>query len=210
MAEPVKPATGELGGTNASVDANRGLALFRGSVIANGEAYDPAPAWRWPTRIDTIDQMRRNSQVMALENALLAPPRGWTWALNPNGARDEVVQFVAENLGVPIRGDETDRPKPRSRGRFSWHEHLRLALRCPSYGAAWFEQVARLDPDGMFRLAKLAPRPLRTIAKVNVARDGGLVSIEQNAGAGTVTIPVDRLVGDAQRTVSPHVRKTRE
>ena len=34
----------------------------------------------------------------------------------------------------------------------------------------------------------------RTIVAVNVADDGGLISIEQEAGASKIVIPVDRLV----------------
>ena len=65
-----------------------------------------------------------------------------------------------------------------------------------------FEQVYRLDDSGprvMARLRKLGPRFPRSIAKWNVAPDGGLISIEQKSmvvGDETVkpVLPVSRLV----------------
>jgi hypothetical protein len=90
----------------------------------------------------------------------------------------------------------------RGRDRFSWGEHLRLALLSLDFGHSFFEQVYRYDETtDRWRLRKLGPRLPRTISKVNVARDGGLVSIEQygpmfgtNDGA---TLEVSRLVAYA-------------
>jgi hypothetical protein len=66
------------------------------------------------------------------------------------------------------------------------------------FGHAFFEQVYRIGPDGFADLRKLAFRPQRTIARINVARDGGLVSVEQHQPVGMVRagggIPVNRLV----------------
>jgi hypothetical protein len=86
----------------------------------------------------------------------------------------------------------------RSRGRFSWTEHLRLALLELVYGHSFFEQVYEIV-NGRAQLSKLAWRPPRTISDIKVAKDGGLVAIVQDGilGAPTshvITIPVDRLV----------------
>lgn len=200
MAEP-KPPTNELGAVRSLDTLGKGSALLGGAGLGGVEVdFDPTPAWRWPERVSTIDAMRRDAQVMTLENAAILPIRRWPWAIKPGAAREEVARFVASNLGLGLVDEDT----PPASGRFSWSEHLRLALRAPSYGASWFEQVAELRDDGWLHLRKLAPRPLRTIAKVNVARDGGLEGIVQGmgvtagglvgAGSNGVTIPVDRLV----------------
>ena len=150
-----------------------------------------APELRWPLSVDVFDRMRRtDAQVASVLRAVTLPVRRTTWRVDPNGARDEVAADIAADLGLPLVGS-TETP-PRTRDRFSWAEHLRLALLMLPFGHSFFEQQVRIDTAGKVRLRKLSPRMPRTIAAVNVADDGGLVSIEQ-AGA-TQPIPVDRLV----------------
>lgn len=69
-----------------------------------------------------------------------------------------------------------------------------MALLMLPFGHMFFEQVVRVDADGRVRLRKLGARMPRTITAVNVAEDGGLISIEQATVGSTVKIPVDRLV----------------
>jgi hypothetical protein len=81
------------------------------------------------------------------------------------------------------------------RDRFSFDEHLRLALLELAHGHSVFEQVYRIGDDGYAHLRKLAWRPATSIEKFEVANDGGLVSVRQKTvTAGSVEIPVDRLV----------------
>jgi hypothetical protein len=87
---------------------------------------------------------------------------------------------VADDLNLPIVG-AGERKARRSRDRFSWKEHLRLALLMLAHGHSFFEQVYRIDntrPGGT-HLHKLAWRPPRTISSIKVARDGGLVGLQQ-------------------------------
>lgn len=159
---------------------------------------EPTPELRWPYSIAIYDAMRRqDAQVASVLRAVTLPVRRTPWRLDPDGARDEVTQLVAEDLGLPIAGADPA-PLPRARDRFSWAEHLRLALLELVHGHSIFEQLYRIDGAGKARLRKLAWRPPRTISKFNVAADGGLDSIEQHAAPGgdgqPVTIPVDRLV----------------
>lgn len=153
------------------------------------------PDLQWPRSLDVYDRMRReDSQVGSVIRAVTLPIRRATWSIDPAGARPEVVGLVASSLGLPIKGQDVVAPV-RSRGSFSWDEHLRLALLELVHGHSVFEQVYRADGD-RFRLHKLAWRPPRTISKFDVARDGGLVAIEQRSAGtgGAVRIPVDRLV----------------
>jgi hypothetical protein len=164
------------------------------------DASEPAPELSWPLSVQVYDRMRRSdAQTAAVLRAITLPIRRAPWRVDPNGAKDEVVALVAEDLGLPVLGaEENTKPSGRVRGRFSWDEHLRLALLMLAYGHAPFEQVYRIE-GGRARLRKLAWRAPTSIAKINVARDGGLEGIEQYAAgfpgnAKPVPIPVDRLV----------------
>ncbi len=159
------------------------------------QANETNPDLLWPKSIDVYDRMRReDSQVGSVLRAVTLPIRSTEWMIDPAGARDEVVELVARDLGLPIKG-QAPAPPPRLRDRFSWDEHLRLALLCLPFGHSFFEQVYRPEGDRM-HLRKLAWRPPRTIADIEVAPDGGLVAIVQHglSGGRRVRIPVDRLV----------------
>ena len=160
---------------------------------------ETTPELRWPLSTRVYDQMRRqDSQVTAVMRAVTLPVRRTPWRLDPNGARPEVVAMISQDLGLPVIGGEDPLAKRvRSRGRFSWAEHLRLALLSMQFGHMFFEQVYRLDEDGRYRLHKLSPRMPQTISDIKVARDGGLISIEQygvDSTGNAVEIPVERLV----------------
>jgi hypothetical protein len=163
------------------------------------------PELRWPYSVGVFGRMRReDGRVSSVESAIGLPIRRTPWRVEPNGASDEVTEFVARNLGLPVQNESSeDKPRPRTRGRFSWAEHLRVALLMLPYGHSYFEQVYYYD-EGRFYLKKLAPRPSRTIEGIDVARDGGLKAIVQRIPSldytaqdvinGGIRIPVDRLV----------------
>lgn len=188
------------------------------SVVEKGYAHDESgngfwsdltnevtPELIWPTSVEVYDRMRRqDAQVSSVLRAVTSPILRTGWSIDGAGVRDEITEFVAGNLGLPIRGadpEETTAAALRGRDRFSWSTHTRLALTMLPFGHSYFEQVyrsPRLDPQGRARLRKLAFRPQRTISAVNVAKDGGLVSIEQHPLGPAVEpnrgIPVNRLV----------------
>ena len=158
---------------------------------------EKVPELQWPNSIEIYDQMRRqDAQVISVLKAVQQPIRRTAWRVSPAGARDEVVEFVARNLGLPIEGADTE-PPARLRDRFSWKEHLQLALTSLPFGHSVFEQQYRIGPDerGVLRawIRKLAWRPPRTLSRIDVASDGGLVAIHQNI-PGTKPMEVDRLV----------------
>ncbi|GAB7039712.1 MULTISPECIES: phage portal protein family protein [Catenuloplanes] len=161
---------------------------------------EPTPELRWPRSVEVYDAMRsQDAQVASVLRAVTLPVRRTPWRIDPAGARDEVVQLVADDLGLPIVGADGTRPPPaRVRDRFSWPEHLRQALLMLPFGHAFFEQVYRITDDGRrARLRKLAPRMPRTIERIDVDHDGGLISITQfSAKAGQLQrpIPVSQLV----------------
>ncbi|TFD41743.1 hypothetical protein E3T37_03570 [Cryobacterium sp. TMT2-10] len=155
------------------------------------ESHETNPDLAWPLSVEVFDKMRReDSQIGSVLRAVTLPIRGAEWMIDPAGASDEVVDLVSTDLGLPVKGRPPVNPL-RTKGRFQWGEHLRLALLELVYGHSYFEQVYRPEA-GRLRLKKLAWRPPRSISAVNVARDGGLVSIEQHGLKAP--IPVDRLV----------------
>lgn len=199
---PAPPAPTEIGYVNPGSD----------DFYADA-AWDPSLAHelQWPESIRTFDAMRNGAgQTAAIIDAVTLPIEGTTWRIDPNGARDEVVRFIADQLDLPIIGEEGEKRATRRTGRFTWSEHLHMALLMVVYGHMFFEQIVQPTEDGKWGLRKLAPRMPQTLSAINVARDGGLDSIEQHPphdlrvvrasdATGTVRIPVDRLVAYSYR-----------
>ncbi len=162
------------------------------------ETHETNPDLQWPLSIDVFDRMRReDTQVKSVLRAVTLPIMRTEWAIDGTGCRPEVVEHIATDLGLPVKGQPYVAPL-RTKGRFSFKEFLRLALLELVYGHSFFEQVYNQTASGT-HLAKLAWRPPRTISDIEVARDGGLVAIKQTgtAGSANVRIPVDRLVAFA-------------
>lgn len=178
----------------------KGSSLSSWAVLA-AETGETNPDLVWPRSNDVFDKMRReDSQVGSVLRAVTLPIRRTKWVIDPAGARDEVVTLIAQDLGLQVKGRPESAPV-RTRGRFSWSEHLRLALLELVFGHSFFEQVYdTTSTPGRARLKKLAWRPPRTIEEIEVAKDGGLKAIRQYGvaggaeGSGGVRIPVDRLV----------------
>lgn len=153
---------------------------------------ETTPELQWPLSIQVYDKMRRqDAQVASVLRAVTHPVRRTQARVDPNGARDEVVEIVSEDMGLPIVGGESVRPR-RARDRFSWVEHLRWALLFLPMGHSFFEQQYRIDEAGRARLKKLGPRPSRTIEMLSVASDGDLISLQQ--WNSRKPIPASRLV----------------
>jgi hypothetical protein len=160
--------------------------------------------------VQVFDRMRhQDAQVSSVLRAVTSPIIRTGWRLDGRGCRPEVTMAVASSLGLPIADADPEddfTSQLRGRDRFSWQDHLRLALLMLPFGHMFFEQVYRIDDAGLYRLRKLGPRLPQSISKINVARDGGLVSIEQYStgtgqmgpgvmpGSTGVVLPVSRLV----------------
>jgi hypothetical protein len=117
------------------------LPLRTWTQLAADETFETNPELVWPKSIDVFDKMRReDSQVGSVLRAVTLPIRSATWVIDPAGASDEVVEWVANDLGLNIKGRDPVTPL-RTRGRFSWSDHLRMALLELVFGHAYFEQV---------------------------------------------------------------------
>ena len=164
-----------------------------------GQQFDElekVPELQWPRSVAVYHRMRTDSQVASVLRAVTLPIIRTTWELDADGCHPEVVALVSDDLGLPVKGEATQRRRNRTRDRFSWADHLRLALLSQVYGHAVFEQVYRLDDHGMIRLHKLGYRPPSTIERFEVARDGGLDAVVQKGEFldKAVRLPVSDLV----------------
>lgn len=155
----------------------------QGVASTAGIPFDPGewtPELSWPLNIAVYDRMRRqDAQVKSILNAVSLPIRRTPWRVNPNGAPPEVVQTIADDLGLPVLGAKEPYSRPRDRGRFSWAKHVRVALLSLPYGHLPCEIAGDIMDDGLWHLTGLPERLPPTIAKINTKRNGDLVSIEQ-------------------------------
>jgi hypothetical protein len=160
---------------------------------------ETTPELVWPQSTAVFDSMRRtDAQVASVLRAVNLPVRRTQWRIDPNGARPTVVKFIANDLGLPIVGKGPHKVTTRTKDKFSWQEHLRLALLELVYGHMYFEQVYTVNDAGTeAHLKKLAPRMPKTLERIDVAPDGGLISIKQwwtKTDVRPGPIPVGRLV----------------
>lgn len=199
-------------------DARAGLAPAQGftnafpgllSAYSQWDYFEQVPELLWPNSIRTFTRMwREEARIASVYYAISLPIVQAGWRIAPNGARDEVVQLVARDLGLPIEGDDGTKPSKRS-GGFSWSQHMQWALRHLLFGHAVFETVYQIGADGRAHLSTLGPRPAATIAYWNVDLAGDLVGLTQwppgssfgtplgvtgGGLAGWLEIPADRLV----------------
>lgn len=135
----------------------------------------------WPQSVRTFTRMvRSDTRAASVLQAMGLPVRRANWWIDQNGASDEVTEFVARELRLPIRTAEDDeKPKPPSGGAFSWKRHLKTSLKYLQFGHQVFEQTYRIDDAGRAHIAALSPRPSSTLAFWDIAANGDLVSVQQ-------------------------------
>jgi hypothetical protein len=187
VAAEVKPPTALLGHVDQNYQWNTILADWAETI---GDVM-------WPTSVWTYSQMRRDPRLTAILNSYTLLLRHATWQVNPAGCRDEVVQLVADDLGLPIVGD--DQPGPARVRGVSWPQHVRMALLDLVYGHMGFEMAAEIK-DGQARLTTLAERMPSSISQIHVTTDGAgaFDGISQWSLPGsknmTPDIPANRMV----------------
>ena len=170
-------------------------------TVRNASLLEDNRELMFPQSSRTYSRMlREDAKVRSVYRAVTLPIRRANWQLERNGADEEIVAHVAQDLRLQVRGEAPNEPTARQAGRVSWEKHIEHALYALAYGHMFFEQVYAEGADGREHLVKLAPRWPGTITKINVAQDGGLESVEQGTYATELgqyrpaTIPVNRLV----------------
>jgi len=154
------------------------------------------PELMWPTSVQVYDRMLADAKLNGLIRSIELPLQARKWAIDPNGADATSVQRLADDLDLPVVGQEQS-ARRRSSNRFSFGNHLKILLKALGFGFYYFEQVGEIV-DGQWRLKKLAQRPPRTISEINVDKDGMLTSVRQNLGGaatqGNPELSVNRLI----------------
>lgn len=171
-------------------------------VVRNHAVAEDNRELMFPRSSRTFGKMlREDAKVRSVFRAVTLPIRRANWQLERNGADEEIVAHVAQDLRLQVRGEAPDEPVAPQTGRVSWEKHIEQALYALAYGHMFFEQVYAEGADGRDHLVKLAPRWPGTITRINVADDGGLDSIEQAAHTSSLLgafkhskIPVNQLV----------------
>jgi hypothetical protein len=136
------------------------------------------PDLTFPLSIFVYAKMRRDPKLAAIEAGWALNLLRAQWQLDPSGCRDEVVQKVADGLGIAVKGD--DKPGPARLRGVSWGDHLRSALLMVPYGFSAFELQADTS-TGSADLAGLWERPQWTIGNIAVdGKTGMLTGASQN------------------------------
>jgi hypothetical protein len=161
-----------------------------GVSVSFVDTLEVIPDLTWPLSTWTYNRMRTDPQLTAVLNAYTLPLRNAPKYVDPAGCRDEVVQLVADDLGLEVLGTG-DEPGPARRRGVNFSEHYRKALLDLTFGHMAFEQ--RYDiVKGQARLAALSERMPQTIRNMELDTHGDLVGIQQNLT--DPLIPIDRLV----------------
>lgn len=143
------------------------------------DLLENVPALSFPLSTQTYARMRTDPQISAVLKGYTYPLRSATYAVNPNGCRDEVVAFVADQWGLPIMGDNDD-PGPARRRGVVWDEHLRIALLMLPFGFSPFAKWYDIGGTPMrARIGGLEERLPQTITNIDVD-DGKLVGAYQS------------------------------
>lgn len=123
-------------------------------------------------------RMRKDPRLATIHSGYTLQIRRAAWQLDPTGCRPEVMALVADDMGLPVKGQ--DIPTAARVKGVSWSEHLRTALLSLTYGHMPFEMWADYV-DGRNRLAGLSPRMPHTLSAIHQdPKTGDLLGITQD------------------------------
>lgn len=184
-AEP-KPSTREQGlpgPVNAGLPVlgiNTGIAGTNDSYFLDTREYAADLRWSGAYSGSTLvySRMETDAQLTGLMIVNTLPVRRFRWELDPNGARPTVVNALADDLGLPIRGNE-EATQRRPAGAFRHDRHIGHALRALAFGHYHFEETYEYREDKLLHLAKLGTRPPTSIQNFIVDDHGEFAGIEQ-------------------------------
>jgi 2'-5' RNA ligase len=145
------------------------------------DALEYVPELTWPESVRTYARMRNDPQLSGVLASYLEPLKHAKWELDGSGCRDEVVQLVADDFGLPIAGS-SDKPGPARRRGIQWDEHLRMALQYLAFGHMPFAERYEFV-KGKYRLAELSERMPTTITDFDVDNTNGRLLTVRQFGA---------------------------
>jgi hypothetical protein len=162
--------------TSGYVDDNIFLANGYGQLV--DMVLETVPELFWPYSIRTYARMRHDPQLAAVLKAYTYPIRRSSWALDGTDCRPEVNQLVADDLGLPILGQE-EKPSGVKRRKFQWSEHLRLSMLDLTFGHMAFERIYDMS-SGQARIAGVYERMPQTIQSIKIDGDGQIERVKQH------------------------------
>lgn len=140
------------------------------------------PDVAWPLSVQTYEQMRRDAKLAAILDGYSLQLMRAQWQLDGTGCRPEVVELVADDMDLPVKGQ--DKPGAARTKGVSWRTHLQGALTMLPFGHAGFELQAEIV-DSRARLVGLWDRPQHTIEQIHVEpKTGQFNGISQELALG--------------------------
>src|SRR5438105_1662744 len=118
VVHPSGPPTKEIG------QAGTGILPWTGII----DVAERVPELAFPQSIPIYEAMRHDAQVAGIMHALTLPIRRYTWMIDPAGARPEVTNDIASQMGLPIKGADNPTPPRRVGRQYRHDDHLRHAL----------------------------------------------------------------------------------
>ncbi len=156
------------------------------------------PELRWPLSLEVYDRIKHDPRVAGILLAFMGPILKRRAVIIRNGARDDVVQAISEDLGVPVEGDPDDKPRPPMADRFDHPQHMATTLeQTLTYGHYVTYMIGEVEttPRGWWRLKDLEARPAKSIAAFNLdpSGNGKLKSVTQFHNVGGAIMPAEHL-----------------
>jgi hypothetical protein len=145
------------------------------------DLLEHVPDLIWPNSIPVYAKMRRDPKLAAILQGWTLNLRRAQWQLDPAGCRPEVVQQVADGMGLAIQGK--DEPGPARLRGVSWGDHLAAVLRMIPFGFSAFELEADTSDKKTAKLSGLWERPQWTISHLHVDGKSGLLTGVTQDGA---------------------------
>jgi hypothetical protein len=141
------------------------------------DVLETVPELLYPESVATYGKMRNDPQLTAVLNAYTLPLRQAPKYVDPAGCKSEVVNLIADDLGLPVLGKD-NKPGPARRRGVDFEEHFRIALLNLIFGHMPFAQRYEIL-DGKARLAELAERMPTTITEIQTTDEGYLAGMLQ-------------------------------
>lgn len=145
------------------------------------DLLEHVPDLIFPNSIPVYAKMRRDPKLAAILQGWTLNLRRAQWQLDPAGCRPEVVQLVADGMGLAVQGN--DEPGAARLRGVSWGAHLGAALRMFPFGFSAFELEADTSDAKTAKLAGLWERPQWTISHLHVDGKTGLLNGVTQDGA---------------------------
>lgn len=159
---------------------------------AYNQLYEHVPELDESRAPYVYSRMRTDPQLTAVVQAVSLPLIRATWQVDPAGCRPEVAQRVADDLGLPLVGE--DQPGAARRRGVQWAKHLGNSLRGRLIYGFYPYALEATDDGATTMLSGLYERPPWTIGDIKTdSKTGALISAQQTTAGmvgGTTPAPM--------------------